>query len=212
MMRKGHRIAVLAFAGLAGLSGFARTSLAQSRTLHPSVYGSTEFDTRSQQFYLLGLYVGMGGLGWSPYFNVNAYHLRYPIRTSTTTERFATLNAVSPTLGLAYASGHSGVSFGVGYSWSDNQDPAATGAESGGSNGATVSFGAYNNGTGSRAMRTQFLSNYNFGSHYLWTRLRGSVPFGRSMAHPARVGLELVGQGGDQRSSTAGRPTSRRRE
>ena len=116
MKRNRHRIAVLALVGLAGLSGFARNSYAQS-SLHPSLYGSTEFDTRGEQFYLLGLYVGMGGLGWSPYFNVNAYHLNYPIRTSATTTSHASLNAFSPTIGLAYAGGHSGVSFGVGYSW-----------------------------------------------------------------------------------------------
>jgi hypothetical protein len=199
MNKQRHRIAVLAVAGLAALSGFARSSFAQS-SLHPSLYGSTEFDTRGEQFYLLGLYVGMGGLGWSPYFNANAYHLRYPIRLTPTTKRYATLNAFSPTLGLAYAAAHSGVSFGVGYSWSDNQDPAALGAESGGSNGVTASFGAYNNGT---PLRTQFLSNYNFGSHYLWTRLRGSVPFGSSMAHPARIGLEFVGQGGGKQGRTS---------
>jgi hypothetical protein len=195
MKRNRHRIAVLALVGLAGLSGFARNSYAQS-SIHPSLYGSTEFDTRGEQFYLLGLYVGMGGLGWSPYFNINAYHLKYPIRVTATTDRKATLNAVSPTIGLAYAGGHSGVSFGVGYSWSSNEDPAAIGAESGGSNGMTASFGAYNNGRGTRSLHTQLLSNYNFGSHYLWARARGSVPFGRSISHPARVGLEFVGQGG----------------
>jgi hypothetical protein len=202
MNKQRHRIAVLAVAGLAGLSGFAHSSFAQS-SLHPSVYGSTEFDTRGEQFYLLGLYVGMGGLGWSPYLNVNAYHLKYPIRVTANTTRDATLNAFSPTVGLAYAGGHSGVSFGVGYSWSSNQDPGALGAESGGSNGVTASFGAYNNGTGTRALHTQFLSNYNFGSRYLWTRLRGSVPFGRSLSHPARVGLEFVGQGGGKNGRTS---------
>ncbi|HUR00549.1 MAG TPA: hypothetical protein VM166_13935 [Gemmatimonadaceae bacterium] len=201
MKRNRHRIAVFALVGLAGLAGFTRNSYAQG--LHPSLYGSTEFDTRGQQFYLLGLYVGMGGLGWSPYFNANAYHLRYPIRTSATTKTYSTLNAFSPTLGLAYASGHSGVSFGVGYSWSDSQDPGAPGAESGGSNGVTASFGAYNNGRSEQALHTQFLSNYNFGSHYLWSRLRGSVPFGRSISHPARIGLEFVGQGGGKEGRTS---------
>ena len=202
MNRNRHRIAVLALVGLAGLSGFARNSFAQS-SIHPSLYGSTEFDTRGEQFYLLGLYVGTGGLGWSPYLNVNAYHLVYPIRLTSTTDRKATLNAFSPTIGLAYSGGHSGVSFGVGYSWSSNQDPAALGAESGGSNGVTGSFGAYNNGAGTRSLHTQFLSNYNFGSRYLWTRLRGSVPFGRSISHPARLGLEFVGQGGGKNGRTS---------
>jgi hypothetical protein len=45
-------------------------------------------------------------------------------------------------------------------------------------------------------MRSQFLSNYNFGSQYAWARGRVSVPFGRSIRNPARIGAELVGQGG----------------
>jgi hypothetical protein len=145
----------------------------------------------------------MGGLGWSPYLNVNAYHLNYPTRTSATTTGHASLNAFSPTVGLAYAGRNSGVSFGVGYSWSSSQNPAALGAETGGSNGVTASFGAYNNGSGTRALHTQLLSNYNFGSRYLWSRVRGSVPFGQSISHPARIGLEFVGQGGGKNGRTS---------
>ena len=45
-------------------------------------------------------------------------------------------------------------------------------------------------------MHTQLLSNYNFGSQYLWARGRASVPFRNSTRHPARIGAEVVGQGG----------------
>jgi hypothetical protein len=190
-----HRNAVLALSVVAALTTIGRTAEAQFGGLRPSFYGSAEWDTRHSQFYLIGMYVGMGGLGWSPYFNINAYTLRYrnrPVDTSPTIR----LSAVSPTIGLAYAGRNGGVSFGVGYTWVDNEDPGAPGAEGGGSNGVTASFGAYHNGSGRRSLHTQFLSNYNFGSEYLWARARGSVPLGYSVSHPARLGLELVGQGG----------------
>jgi hypothetical protein len=200
MRMNHHRNAILALAALAALGTAARPARAQA-TLHPSFYGSAEVDTRHSQFYLLGLYVGMGGLGWSPFFNVNAYALHYrPIRSLTTT---STLTAVSPTLGLAYAGRTGGVSFGAGYAFVHNENPGAPGAEGGGSSGVTASFGAYHNGTGSRAMRTQLLSNYNFGSHYVWARGRASVPFGSSMSHPARIGAEVVGQGGGKNGNTS---------
>ena len=192
-----HRNAVLALAALAGLMVIGRTADAQTQ-LRPSFYGSAEADTRNTQFYLLGMYVGMGGLGWSPYFNINGYVLHYPVLG---TQR--TLSAVAPTVGLAYAGRADGVSFGVGYAWVHNPNVGAPGAESGGSNGVTASFGAYQNGTGRRPLHTQLLSNYNFGSQYLWARGRGSVPFGYSVEHPARIGLEVVGQGGGKNGNTS---------
>src|SRR5437870_4368004 len=70
-----HRTVILALALVA--AGTATRPAQAQRTLHPSFYGSAEVDTRHSQFYLLGMYVGMGGLGWSPYFNVNGYALHY---------------------------------------------------------------------------------------------------------------------------------------
>ncbi|HEY1952868.1 MAG TPA: hypothetical protein VGG76_08685 [Gemmatimonadaceae bacterium] len=195
-----HRNAIIALAAAAALWAAPRPAHAQS-SLHPSFYGSAEFNTRHSQFYLLGMYVGMGGLGWSPYFNVNAYDLHYrPIRNSAAT---ANLTAVSPTIGLAYAGRTGGVSAGVGYAFVHNENPGAPGAEGGGSSGVTASFGAYHDGTGRRPMRTQLLANYNFGSHYAWARGRASVPFGNSMNHPMRLGAEVVGQGGGKNGNTS---------
>jgi hypothetical protein len=194
MRLQTHRHAVIALAAIAGLAAAARTAEAQMPPLHPSFYGSTEFDTRQSQFYLLGMYVAMGGLGWSPYFNINGYALHYrPIAGSTATQ---TLSAVAPTIGAAYAARTGGVSFGAGYAAVNNPDVGAPGAEAGGKNGVTASFGAYQIGTGKRPLRTQLLSNYNFGSQYLWARGRASVPFRYSMTHPARIGAEIVAQGG----------------
>jgi hypothetical protein len=196
-----HRNAVLALAALAGLTVIGRTADAQMPTLHPSFYGSAEADTRNTQFYLLGMYVGMGGLGWSPYFNINGYVDRFRVGAGAarTTQ---TLSAIAPTVGLAYAGRTGGVSFGAGYAWVHNPNPLAPGAEAGNRNGVTASFGAYHNGSGRRPLHTQLLSNYNFGSQYLWARGRVSSPFGYSVAHPARIGLEVVGQGGGKNGIT----------
>lgn len=190
-----HRHVVLAVAAIAGLTVIARPAAAQ---LHPSFYGSAEADTRNTQFYLLGMYIGMGGLGWSPFFNVNGYLLEYPVNGVK-----RNLSAISPSVGLAYAGRTGGVSFGVGYAFVHNPVVTAVGAEGGSSNGMTASFGAYNNGSGNRPLHTQLLSNYNFGSRYLWARGRASVPFGYSVEHPARIGLEVVGQGGGKNGITS---------
>jgi hypothetical protein len=177
----------------------AGTAQAQMSQFHPSFYGSTEVDTRHSQFYLLGMYVGVGGLGWSPYFNVNGYALNYrrvPAITDT-----PTLTSVSPTLGIAYAGRRNGVSFGGGYAWVRNENPGAPGAEGGGKNGATASFGAYHNGGGRRSLHTQLLSNYNFGAQYAWARGRASIPFRSSPRNATRIGAEVVGQGGGKDGS-----------
>src|SRR3954464_14290608 len=113
MRLRNHRTTLLALGAAAGLIA-SRPAEAQ-RTLHPSFYGSAEVDTRHSQFYLLGMYVGMGGLGWSPFFNVNGYALHY--RPSRLVDNTATLTAVSPTVGLAYAGRTGGVSFGAGYAF-----------------------------------------------------------------------------------------------
>ena len=194
-----RQIAGYAIAALAGLSAVAPSASAQS-TFHPSFYGSTELDTRDSQFYLLGVYVGVGGLGWSPYVNANAYQLNYSTQAIPNAID-KTLRALSPTVGVAYAARTGGVSLGVGYAWVDNEDPGAPGAEAGGSNGLTTSLGAYRLGSRRRSLRTQLLSNYNWGSRYLWVRGRGSVPLGRSESHPTRIGAEVVGQGGGKGNS-----------
>jgi hypothetical protein len=193
---------IAAVTAVLGLVTAARSADAQFSQLHPSFYGSAELDTRSSQFYLLGLYVGVGGLGWSPYFNVNGYALHYDVLPGVSGSA-QTLTAALPTVGLAYASRSNGISFGGGYAFVDNEDPAAPGAEGGGTSGPTASLGAYHNGRGARAMHTQFLSNYNFDSKYVWARGRASIPFRNSRTHPARIGAEVVGQGGGKDGNTS---------
>lgn len=193
---------VLAAAAIGALISAAQPADAQLTNFHPSFYGSTELDTRNTQFYLPGVYVGVGGLGWSPYFNANGYALRYQVLPQVSNSD-QTLSAFLPTLGLAYASRSNGVSIGGGYAFVKNEDPGAPGAEGGGTSGATASLGAYHSGRAPRSMRTQLLANYNFDSRYVWARGRASVPFGTSRAHPTRIGAELVGQGGGRDGMTS---------
>jgi len=211
MKNRKHRNVFLALTALTAFAAFKPA--AAQYALHPSFYGSGEIDTRHSQFYLLGMYVGVGGLGWSPYFNVNGYALHYhPVPdsrivtvngggsgTQALFSNTSTLSAVAPTVGLAYASRANGVSFGAGYTFVHKENPGAPGAEGGGTSGVTASFGAYHNGTGRRALRTQLLSNYNFDSQYAWARVRGSVPFGTA----SRIGAEVVGQGGGKDNNTS---------
>jgi hypothetical protein len=201
MSLKARLIPAIAMTAIAGLTT-ARTAGAQLSQFHPSFYGSAELDTRSSQFYLLGVYVGVGGLGWSPYFNVNGYSLHYRLDSNIPSSA-RTLSAILPTVGLAYAARGNGVSLGAGYAWVHNEDPGAPGAEGGGTTGPTASLGAYHNGRGPRAIHTQLLSNYNFDSRYVWARGRASLPFRSSRTHPTRVGVEVVGQGGGKNGNTS---------
>lgn len=201
MGSKTRSSAIVFLTGLVGLFGAARAE-GQLSDFHPSFYGSAEVDTRSTQFYLLGVYLGVGGFGWSPYFNASGYALHYRV-DSNNPGSDQTLSAILPTIGMAYASRSNGVSFGGGYAWVNNEDPSAPGAEGGGSTGATASLGAYHNGRGPRGAHTQLLSNYNFDSRYLWARGRASIPFRNSRAHPSRIGVEVVGQGGGKDGITS---------
>jgi hypothetical protein len=193
----GYRNAILALAGLAMLVTTGKPVEAQLPSFHPSFYGSAEADTRNSQFYLLGMYVGVGGLGWSPYFNVNGYSLHYRLLPDDASSD-RTLNAVLPTLGIAYAGRRSGVSLGAGYAFVSDEDPGAPGAEGGGSDGPTVSLGWYHNGSGRRPLHSQVLANYNFDSPYLWARGRASVPFGYLGRQTSRIGAEVIGQSGGE--------------
>ena len=190
MRLKSHFAALLGVAVFTGTFAIAPTAEGQLAGIHPSFYGSGEADTKDNEFYLLGMYVGVSKLGWSPYVNVNGYRLNYVGQQSE-------LSAFSPTFGFAHAARKGGYSVGAGYTWSDSDDPSAPGSEGGGTSGVHAAVGAYRNGKGDRPLRTQFLSNYNLGSRYVWTRLRSSVPMGDR----ARVGAELVGQGGGKDGS-----------
>ncbi|MEO7823766.1 MAG: hypothetical protein ABIS15_09215 [Gemmatimonadaceae bacterium] len=194
MSLKSHCTALLAALAFAGTVAIAPAAEGQIAGIHPSFYGSGEWDTGDSQFYLLGVYLGVSKLGWSPYVNANAYRLSYDNNGQQ-----GDLSGFSPTLGFAHAARKGGYSVGAGYTWTDSDDSGAPGSEGGGSSGIHAAVGAYRNGSGDRPVRTQFLSNYNFGSEYLWARLRASVP----MADRIRVGAELVGQGGGKGATSS---------
>lgn len=190
-------VAIAAIFGSVAFVPAAEGQLQLLSSFHPSFYGSAEFDTEDSEFYLLGLYAGVAKLRWSPYLNVNAYRLDYVDRRPGGGPE--DVSAISPTVGLAYAARNGGFSFGGGYTWTDSDDSGAPGAEGGGSSGPHAAFGAYRNGTGDRPWRLQFLSNYNFGAEYLWTRLRANT----ALRDRVRVGAELVGQSGFEDASEA---------
>ena len=192
MRLRSHCAVIRSVIALACTLAAAPEAEAQIAGIHPSFYGSGELDTRDSQFYLLGIYAGVSKLGWSPYLNVNGYRLSYD---DNGTQR--DLSAFSPTVGFAHAARRAGFSIGGGYTWTDSEDAGAPGAEGGGKSGVHAAVGAYNTGRGDRPLRTQFLSNYNLGSRYLWTRLRTSVP----ISNRTRIGAELVGQGGGKDGS-----------
>ena len=91
---------IVAASAIGGLLTVANAAGAQLTQFHPSFYGSAELDTRNSQFYLPGVYVGVGGLGWSPYFNANGYALRYQVLPQVSSSN-QTLTAILPTLALS---------------------------------------------------------------------------------------------------------------
>lgn len=167
----------------------------RAQNLHPSFGLDADFDTKGNNFYGAGMFLGLPShSAWSPYIDLYAYYLNYPGGATR-----GSLQAFAPSVGLQYASGRSSVNFGAGYAFvTKNSANRSINTERGGDNGVTASFGAHTTGLGQRPYKAEFLSNYNFGSAYLWTRARASVPLGYSTTHPARIGLELGGQGSNK--------------
>lgn len=183
---------------LAALCVLAPASM-RAQQLHPSFGLDSDFDTKGNNFYGAGMYLGFPSKSaWSPYVSLYSYYLNYPAGRTR-----GSLKGFSPTVGLSHASGRSSVSFGAGYSFVTKNTGAPLNTGRGNEGGVTASFGAHNTGPGERPYKAEFLSNYNFGSDYLWTRARGSVPFGYSVAHPARIGLELGAQGSNHNGASS---------
>ncbi len=172
----------------------------RAQGLHPSFGLDADFDTKGNNFYGAGMFLGLPSKSaWSPYIDLYTYYLNYPAGSTR-----GSLQAFAPTVGLQYATGRSSVNFGAGYAFvTKNSAQPSINTERGGENGVTASLGAHTTGPGERPYKAEFLSNYNFGSAYLWTRARGSVPLGYSVAHPARVGLEIGGQGSNHNGTSS---------
>jgi hypothetical protein len=164
----------------------------RAQALHPSFGLDADFDTKGSNFYGAGMYLGLpSNSAWSPYIDLYAYYLNFPAGATR-----GSLHAFAPTVGLQYSHLRTSVNFGAGYAFvSKSASQPSINPERATESGVTASFGVHNTGPGARPYKAEFLSNFNFGSDYLWTRARASVPLGYSVAHPARVGLELSGQG-----------------
>lgn len=171
---------------------FAAPAALSAQALSPSFSVGANFDTKGSNFYGAGMYLGLpSSSAWSPYVDLYTYYLNYPAGATR-----GSLHAFAPTVGLQYSTGRSSVNLGVGYAFvSKEPGPPSINTERGGESGMTASFGAHTKGLSERPYKAEFLSNYNFGSDYLWTRARAAVPFGNSVTHPAYVGLEITGQG-----------------
>lgn len=166
----------------------------------PSFSLDAGFDTKGSNFYGAGMFMGLPSSGAvSPYIDVYSYYLNYPAGATR-----GSIHAINPTVGLSYSMGRSSVNAGIGYAFVSKSSAAPTlNTERGGESGVTASFGAHTTGPGARPYKAEFLGNYNFGSDYLWSRARASEPFGNSVTHPSRVGLEIVGQGSNHNGSSS---------
>jgi hypothetical protein len=172
----------------------------RAQALHPSFGLDADFDTKGNNFYGAGMYLGLPSTSaWSPYIDLYTYYLNFPAGATR-----GSLHAFAPTVGLQYSHLSTSVNFGVGYAFVSKSAVQPTiNTERGSESGVTASFGVHNTGPGARPYKAEFLSNYSFGSSYLWTRARATVPLGYSVAHPARIGLELGGQGSNKNGTSS---------
>ena len=171
-----------------------------ARAQTPSFSLDADFNTKGSNFYGAGMFLGLPGSGAvSPYIDLYTYYLNYPAGSAR-----GSIHAFNPTVGLSYSTGRSSVNGGIGYAWVSKSAPVPTlNTERGGESGVTASFGAHTTGLSERPYKAEFLGNYNFGSAYLWTRARASVPVGYSALHPSRLGLQIVGQGSNKNGASS---------
>lgn len=173
---------------------------AHAQALNPSFSLDATFDTKGSNFYGAGMYMGLPSTSaLSPYVDLYTYYLNYPGGATR-----GSIHAVNPSVGLSYAMGRSSVNAGIGYAWvSKNSSAPSINSQRGGESGVTAAVGAHTTGPGARPYKAEFLGNYNFGSDYLWSRARASVPMGYSVTHPSRVGLEIIGQGANHNGASS---------
>lgn len=173
---------------------------AHAQALNPSFSLDADFDTKGSNFYGAGMFLGLPSTSaLSPYIDLYTYYLNYPAGATR-----GSIHAFNPTVGLSYSTGRSSVNAGIGYAFVSKSAGVPTlNTERGGESGVTASFGAHTTGTGERPYKAELLANYNFGSDYLWSRGRASVPMGYSVTHPSRIGFEVVGQGANHAGASS---------
>lgn len=154
-----------------------------------AIYGAVEVDDDEFSLLFLGASMSAGGLGWKPYVAVSGYNLRFPAGATKLNR-----NVVVPSVGLINRTDVGSVGFGVGYAFAteDVGGPLLIAAESG--DGVVGTFQWNHWGTGTRAL--QLLASYNFGTEFLWTRGRASMPLATESPLWAGGEAALLG-GGD---------------
>jgi hypothetical protein len=171
--RKKSTLAAFAIACVVGSTASAQAV---------SIYGSSQFTGDDTRFFLLGATVSPSGLGWKPFVGVTANQLNVDADAGTSLSR----TAFVPRVGLVNVMSEQSVSFSVGYAFADKDfdTPVLVPGETG--SGVVGGFG-WNYWNADRRA-AQYLASYNFGTNFLWNRLRGSMPLAESS--PLWVGAE----------------------
>ena len=154
-------------------------------------YGALEASGLGGGVALLGVGFGTGRAGWGPAASVTGLAVRIPLAGGGTTTELA----VSPAIGIRYASATAATSLMGGYTFSDRDDDGAVGfSPTGGGSGpfATVQHDYW--GTGQRM--AQLIATYNFGAEYLWSRAKATQRI--APLSPFSVGGEVIAQGGGE--------------
>lgn len=152
-------------------------------------YGAVEASGLGGGVALLGVGFGTGRAGWGPAASVTGLAVRIPLPGGGSTTELA----VSPAIGLRYASATAATSFMGGYTFSDRGDNEGFAfSPTGGGSGpfATVQHDYW--GTGQRM--AQLIATYNFGAEYLWSRAKATQRI--APLSPFSVGGEVIAQGG----------------
>ncbi|MEX2177913.1 MAG: hypothetical protein WD801_04325 [Gemmatimonadaceae bacterium] len=177
-----------AWAGLAvvALFGIGSPMASANAQMSTTAIAVAEYDTDETMLLLAGVSTGPSGMGWSPRFGVQAYHLGYDVGTSRTT-----VMVVRPYAGMRnnFTGGSASINLGYAFSNKDTEAPAIV-ADPG--SGVVLSGGWDHWGTGG-PLGYQLLGAYNFGTESIWTRARGTTRVQqRAGRAQTRLGAEVA--------------------
>ena len=153
-----------------------------------AVYGSYEHATDNVDVVFLGGNLPLGGNvgGFTPYVGFGSYWLSYERADGED----ASVTALTPLVGLRHGFGNgASVSGSVGYKFqsSNEEDPLPFFGGGGDGISTTLSAGYW----GSAPINADGQVSYNWGSEYVWSRVRASM----GIASRTRLGAELTVQG-----------------
>jgi hypothetical protein len=166
----------------------AGSAKAQSATF--TFVGETAGDDISMLLGEADFVFGMGE--WRPVVGLQSF-----IIMDELTDR-RTLWAITPSVGLRYATPVGFFQGKVGYSWTDAEEPVFF--FGGGETGVTTSLHGEYWGDGRYGL--QGIGSYNWGAEYLWTRARGTVALMPTRDGAVQGGLEAGWQGHIQDRAT----------